>query len=136
MDETAAARGLSWNHWRYLAPGALVVLAAGVVLYACPPDQYAFYPKCLFKTLTGWACPGCGGLRAAHELLHGRVGEALRLNPFMMVAGIWGVALTGWEVYRWRTRGSFGNPLRRGWVLWTMAILTILYGIARNIVGQ
>ena len=36
--------------------------------------------------LTGWDCPACGGQRALHSLLHGRVGEALHFNPFLVVS--------------------------------------------------
>lgn len=39
-----------------------------------------------FHALTGWDCPACGGQRALHSLLHGRFGEALRFNPFLVVA--------------------------------------------------
>ena len=36
--------------------------------------------------LTGLACPGCGSLRALHQLTHGHFGEALRLNPMLVMA--------------------------------------------------
>jgi hypothetical protein len=29
------------------------------------------FPPCLFKAATGLDCPGCGGTRAMHALLHG-----------------------------------------------------------------
>lgn len=32
------------------------------------------------------ACPGCGGLRATHELAHGDVAAAWAYNPLVVVA--------------------------------------------------
>ena len=57
-------------------------------------------------------CPLCGGLRAAHALLHGRVLDAVALNPFLFASGL------AWPVV----------PAR-----WTV-IGAALYTIARNIV--
>ncbi|HXG48326.1 MAG TPA: DUF2752 domain-containing protein, partial [Methylomirabilota bacterium] len=68
----------------------LVALALGasalVVLYSVPPQQSSLYPRCLLHQWTGWQCPGCGGLRAAHELLHGRVLQAFHLNALCVLA--------------------------------------------------
>lgn len=36
---------------------------------------------CPFKTVTGFPCPGCGGMRALDALLRGKFGEALSINP-------------------------------------------------------
>ncbi len=51
---------------------------------------------CPFKMATGLPCPGCGGLRAFELLTHGRVWDALCLNPlsvalmaFFAVSGVW-----------------------------------------------
>ena len=42
-------------------------------------------PGCVFHKLTGLHCAGCGMTRAAYATLHGRLGEAFRLNPVGMV---------------------------------------------------
>ena len=57
------------------------IILATIVLFRCPPTQYAFYPRCPFETLFHLQCPGCGTTRAIACLLHGRVLEALRSNP-------------------------------------------------------
>ena len=43
-------------------------------------------PKCTFKLLTGWDCPGCGSQRALHALLHGHIADAWGYNPFIFFA--------------------------------------------------
>jgi hypothetical protein len=43
------------------------------------------FPPCPLHALTGWYCPGCGSLRAFHQLLRGNLQNALALNPFAVV---------------------------------------------------
>nr|WP_240963201.1 DUF2752 domain-containing protein [Antrihabitans stalactiti] len=42
-------------------------------------------PTCPTKFLTHLDCPGCGGLRATHALLHGDLRLALRDNAFLVL---------------------------------------------------
>ena len=44
----------------------------------------AVSPGCIFRRLTGLACPGCGGTRAARALLAGDVWAACRYNFFLI----------------------------------------------------
>lgn len=55
-------------------------------LFFFDPATAGFYPPCLFKTIFGRPCPGCGSLRAAHQLLHGNVTEAWALNKPLLIA--------------------------------------------------
>src|SRR5689334_2220232 len=65
--------------------GVLVVAGAALVsLYFFNPTEHGFFPRCLLHSLTGLDCPGCGGLRATHQLLHGNFIAALRLNPLFI----------------------------------------------------
>ncbi|HQQ77691.1 MAG TPA: DUF2752 domain-containing protein [Thermoanaerobaculia bacterium] len=59
---------------------------AAAVLFFFDPATTRFYPPCLFKTVLGTQCPGCGSLRAAHQLLHGNLEEAWRLNKPLLIA--------------------------------------------------
>jgi len=71
----------------------LVVFGLGIV-YFFDPATTGFYPHCLFKTIFGLQCPGCGSLRAMHQLLHGNVAAAWALNPMLMIVGPLAVAVT------------------------------------------
>lgn len=53
---------------------------------------------CLFKTVTGYPCPGCGGTRAAHALLHGNLQEALYINPFSCLLILFYVVMLVWSL--------------------------------------
>lgn len=69
----------------YLFLGA-VLLAAALLLFFFDPAHHGFYPRCPLHALTGLDCPACGGLRAAHQLLHGQLRAAFALNPFLFFA--------------------------------------------------
>jgi hypothetical protein len=108
------------------------ILASGAVLFFFDPAKHGFYPVCLLHALTGWNCPGCGGTRAAYELLHGHLLRALRDNAlFVMVVAalaVWGVWLTAQRIRR--------RPLPRtvpNGVWWTLIIVTLAFAGLRNL---
>jgi hypothetical protein len=65
---------------------AVLALAGIAVLFFFDPAVAGFYPPCLFRTVFGAQCPGCGSLRAAHQLLHGNFAAAWMLNRFLLIA--------------------------------------------------
>jgi len=68
------------------AVSILVFTVGAAVLLLFPPAQYSFYPQCPVHHYLGILCPGCGTTRALAALLHGHLGEALRLNPLTSLA--------------------------------------------------
>lgn len=75
----ATIRSRAANILRGAAPLAMVIAAAALLL-RFPPAKYSFYPQCPIYRYLHIQCPGCGTTRALAALLHGHVGEALRLN--------------------------------------------------------
>lgn len=74
-----------WTKWYFWA--GLVVAATALVLYAFfSPDNNPYYPKCMFYTVTGWKCPGCGSQRMLHYLLTGHVTEAFKSNALLFLS--------------------------------------------------
>ena len=49
------------------------------------PTTRPRYPQCPLKALTGIDCPGCGGLRATHALLHGDILGAADHNLLALI---------------------------------------------------
>ena len=124
-----AGKGAKAIYWLIAACGATV---AALVLYFFAPDQHPFYPRCLFHAVTGLQCPGCGGLRAAHHLLHGDLAGAWKLNPLLIIsvpiAVAWFIAYrlhraSGWPQTRYFRESAWG---------WVIAAVAILFAIARN----
>lgn len=66
-----------------LAPA---MIAALLMLRLFDPATSGVFPPCPFRALTGWLCPGCGSLRAIHQLLLGNFSKAFALNPFAVIS--------------------------------------------------
>lgn len=111
--------------------GTLAVVAAAI-LFWFDPSQYGFYPHCIFHQVTGYLCPGCGGLRAVHQLLHGNVASAWHFNALLVgslpLLGFW-LALTLW---RRHFQGQVLGQFRLAW-LWSGLGAILLFGILRNL---
>lgn len=72
----------------YLIRGMALVslLVIVVVLFLYDPATTGRFPPCPLFALTGVKCPGCGSLRAVHQLLHGNLRAAFLLNPLMILS--------------------------------------------------
>lgn len=84
----------------------LIVLTTLVLLFFLNPAQHRVFPQCLFLKFTGWHCPGCGAMRAVHELLHGNLSGAFRDNALLVIA----LPFILWQLSRFVVRLSRGEP--------------------------
>lgn len=41
-----------------------------VLFFLLDPAKHELFPRCVFNSITGYYCPGCGSQRAIHSLLH------------------------------------------------------------------
>ena len=64
----------------------MVVLSIGIIYYYVIPEDSIWIPKCPWWLLTGTYCPSCGIQRFLHAFLTGRILEALRINPFLLIS--------------------------------------------------
>ena len=113
----------------YFGAASIAIIA----VYRFNPAKSFFYPPCPFRTLTGFYCPGCGSLRAVHQLLHGNLLAGFRLNLLMMLSlPIMGYALIANIIYFVR-----GYPLPRIFVpaiwIWILLIVILLFWVLRNV---
>lgn len=66
-----------------IATLAAITLAA--LIYWGIDPMSGFFPRCLFHTLTGLQCPGCGTQRAIHALLHADIPTAWHHNALLFI---------------------------------------------------
>jgi uncharacterized protein DUF2752 len=64
----------------------LLSIASAIYLFVFEPGRSGFFPVCVFRSLTGLTCPGCGTTRALHEITHGHFKAAFMLNPLLLLA--------------------------------------------------
>jgi hypothetical protein len=112
----------------------LMALAAALLLLRLfNPATAGFFPRCPFRVLTGYLCPGCGTLRALHQLLIGNVVAALRLNPLMMLL----LPYMGYSATSSLLEASGGRALPSVFIrpvfIWLLLGIIILFWILRNI---
>jgi hypothetical protein len=125
--------GTSRRRAAWWLAGACGFVAIGLVLFEFNPSHYGFYPRCWLYTTTGIYCPGCGSLRAMHQLTHGHLGAALRCNLLLTLS----LPFAAYYLLRHALRWIAGKPpppltVRPGWIA-ALAIVLIMYTILRNI---
>ena len=111
--------------------GAVLALCAAV-LFWFDPNRHAFYPRCMFHRSTGLLCPGCGSLRAMHQLLHGHLAAAFHDNALLIsslpLLALWALSFL--------VRKARHQPVSLGlapvW-LWSALVVLVAFGIARNL---
>ncbi len=118
-----------------LIASAVVALAAGSVgvVYLLDPSTSDLYPPCPFLALTGLYCPGCGTLRALHQLALGHPVAALDLNPLMVLL----LPFVAYFLVSHAMLAVTGRPLRRFFVrpglIWALLGVVLLFGVLRNV---
>lgn len=109
-------------------------LAATAYLAAVDPNQPGHYPLCPFRYVTGYACPGCGSLRAVHDLATGQPVAALHRNPLTVALLPFVVAM--W--FLWVRRAATGRSRHwaaPAWLLWTFLGVVLAFWLLRNLPG-
>jgi len=111
----------------------MLAAAGGAVLYRWDPATSGLYPLCPFFLLTGWYCPGCGSLRALHQLLHGNWGAAFVLNPLLVLA----LPFAAYQVLalllpQLRLRPLSFELAPTAWVR-VLGVTLVAFGILRNV---
>ena len=97
---------------------------------ALPGNQ--FFPKCPFRFVTGWQCPGCGSTRACYQLLHLQPIAAFKLNPLMVLT----LPFIVYGLLGFTRSAITGQPQRRLFIppvyLWAWLALLIFFWVFRN----
>lgn len=111
---------------RLLAALLIAVPVLALLYYHRPSGQF-FFPRCSFFEATGLLCPGCGGLRASHDLLHLQWTSALRNNALLVLGP---PALLAWVWARRSTRKPAVPGVREVWIAFA---LVLAFTVARNL---
>lgn len=118
-----------------IVAGAWLVLVLGILSTLCvkDPRTLGFGELCPSRRLFDVACPGCGSTRATHDLLHGELASAFRMNPALVLVGVpigaWWVGGLVWAVARGIAL-RLAIPPRVGYAA---AIALIGYMVLRNV---
>jgi hypothetical protein len=104
------------------------------VLYFANPTTNSLAPKCPFKLLTGFSCPGCGIQRALHALLHGRIIEAAKYNLYLVYAGPYAMSFLVKDFFlTGKTQERVARWIENKYVVKFYIYTFVLWMIIRNI---
>ncbi|MFE3546605.1 DUF2752 domain-containing protein [Nocardia sp. NPDC059177] len=130
-QETEDARPL----WRRLAP-PLITAGLGIgtlaLLHLRDPHVQGSYGVCPSYALLGVYCPGCGGMRAIHNLTDGRIVDALHSNLLAVALVVAFAAFVLDWTLRARRGLSWRLPGLPAPAVWTFFGLLAVYSVLRN----
>ena len=109
---------------------AAAVLLGGVFFHYYDPTHSTLTPKCPFRALTGYNCPGCGSQRALHSFMTGRIWEGIQYNylllPLLAYAVLLVVAPRGSKLQAAMTSST---------ACWTLLAVILIWWAGRNVLG-
>jgi len=114
--------------------GLLIIFTGlAILFFVLNPTEHEIFPKCVFNSVTGYYCPGCGSQRAIHSLLHlnfaGVVGNNFLFLPalFLLIYHYSFAFLN--KKFSWKLPNIFyfkSTP-------WIILVVIILFWILRNL---
>mgnify|MGYP004507007303 FL=1 len=112
---------------------AFLCLFIGFYVYAnFDPLKSQWFPRCLFLTLTGLKCPGCGSQRVFHSLLNGDVRQALGYNALLVILLPYIILLIFSALFKNRCERLY-SALSSPALVYVLIIVTVLWWILRNV---
>ena len=95
------------------------------------PHASGSYGSCPFRALTGLWCPGCGGLRAVHDLMTFDVAAAWGMNALLVLAlPVLAALWAQWLRHAWLGR-PFAVVTARGAVV--LGVVLAVFTLLRNL---
>jgi hypothetical protein len=122
-------RVIQWCVAVAIVAGAHLCVAA--FFHHVSPYSSQIFPDCIWRQITGWNCPGCGGTRALYSLFSGDVIASVRMNP-LVVASYSAAVLIGAQAIA----SAIGKRTVRWphWLAMSLIVSAAVYsGIIRNL---
>ena len=112
---------------RLIKRAFVTAVLVAVALWIWAGDAMPAQPFCIFRRLIGVPCWGCGTVRVIQLLIHGKVMDAIMLNPLSVVACLMVVAgMVIWWVDYFRHTNLLFSLSRKKLHPLTIAVLVVL----------
>ena len=112
-----------------------ILLLVIFVAYYFINKYTGLYIPCMFRLITGYKCPGCGITSCLFELVHLNFKEAFYYNPLVFIYLPFIVAyflyLSYLYIYDKKDKILVKIP---NYVMVIILVITIIYGVVRNII--
>lgn len=116
-----------------LIKGYILIFAAGL-LYALLFSEFNIKIPCIFNTITGYLCPGCGISRMCISILKLEFSEAFYYNKLIfLLIPLFCFFLLKWSI-DYVKKGKITNNKVERIIIWIVIVLLVIFGIVRNII--
>ncbi|MCG6188970.1 DUF2752 domain-containing protein [Maribellus maritimus] len=118
----------------FLRTGLLILfIGLAVLFFVLDPTENALFPRCVFHSLTGYYCPGCGSQRAIHSMLHLDFAGVVRNNVLFLPAVLLVVYHYSHPILNKSLNWKLPNILYLKQTPWIILIVIVLFWVLRNI---
>lgn len=111
----------------------LVILVVAVIFYVLDPTKHSIFPNCMFHSLTGAYCPGCGSQRALHSLLHFDLAGVVSYNFLFLPAALFVLYHYTHPVLNRFFGWKLPNLFYMKKTPWIVLVIVILFWVMRNL---
>ena len=111
----------------------LVILLVAVLFFVLDPVKNALFPSCIFHSLTGVYCPGCGSQRALHSLLHLDLAGVISYNFLFLPAALLLLYHYTRPLLNRMFKLNLPNIFYRKNTPWIILTVVVVFWIARNL---
>lgn len=112
---------------------AIIIL---IIIYGkLNPENSNLFPKCPFRVLTGYECPGCGSQRAVHHLLNLEIKNAIKANALLVFSIPYILLLVFAELLKSKSKFFMNlyKTLYNSKAIWAVFVIIVFWWIARNL---
>ena len=111
----------------------LLIVGVAVVFFVLDPNKHEIFPKCIFHSLTGAYCPGCGSQRALHSLLHFDIAGVVSYNFLFLPAALLIVYHYVHPILNKLFNWKLPNLFYMKYTPWVIFTVVIVFWIFRNL---
>lgn len=111
----------------------LGIIGVAVLFFVLDPNKHELFPRCVFHSITGAYCPGCGSQRALHSLLHFDIAGVVSYNFLFLPAGLLIVYHYLHPLFNRAFNSKLPNLFYMKNTPWVVFAVVILFWIARNL---
>ena len=114
----------------------LLVIAIVGIIYTNIIRSTGFWLPCIFRTVTGLKCPGCGISHMCIALLAMDFTSAWLANPVLLTVSPAIIYIAMKQIIAWIVFGKQKMSKIDTIIVNALAVILILWGIVRNMVGM
>lgn len=111
----------------------IFLLALAVLFFFINPVEHQIFPKCIFHSVSGYHCPGCGSQRAIHSLLHLNFAGVIGNNFLFLPAGLLIIYHYSHPLLNRMLNWKLPNVFYYKITPWIILIVVLIFWILRNI---